>query len=65
LTVQDELLAMPEWERVSRMQHLGMSIRLFERNSAELLTALDVLTRDPRTFHLVQGLTASRPRRRA
>lgn len=54
LTIQDELFALPEWKRVRRVLHFDMSVRLFERNAAELLAALDALTRDPRTFHLVQ-----------
>jgi hypothetical protein len=50
--VQDELLAMPEWQRVARVQHFGMTVRLLERNARELTAALDTLTHDPRSFHL-------------
>ena len=53
LTVQEELVAMPAWKRVKRIEHFASSVRLLERNASALVVALNTLVRDPRSFHLV------------
>ena len=48
MTIQDELLAMPEWKRIARIQHFSTSLRLFHANKKEVTKLLDLMTVDPR-----------------
>jgi hypothetical protein len=50
--VQDELMAMPEWNTLARLHSLGTSVRLLEGNADELLRLLWFLTEDPRSMPL-------------
>ena len=52
MTIQDELIAMPEWKRLLRIQHFGISIRLLERNAEELKELLNFLTNNPESMWL-------------
>jgi len=52
MTIQDELMAMPEWKTLERIRNLGTSIRLLERNAEETLELLRFLTEDPKSWSL-------------
>jgi hypothetical protein len=53
LSVQDELVELPAWTRLTRLRQLARSQRLLERNAAELQDLLRYLTTDPKSMALL------------
>ena len=52
LDFEHDLREMPEWKRLSRIEHFAVSTRLLERNAQELTAALHFLTADDRSWPL-------------
>jgi len=52
LDFEHDLREMPEWKRLSRIEHFAVSTRLLERNAQELTAALHFLTDDDRSWPL-------------
>src|SRR5208283_3910731 len=51
-SLQQEMMAKPEWERIRRLSRLGDSISIFAKNHAELKKLLDFISISPEGVEL-------------
>lgn len=52
LDLQEELLRMPEWERLSEVRQFTLSLEIFQRNAQDFRTLLDHATTPPTSVQL-------------